>query len=106
MPSYFIAETLKYLYLIFSEDTELLPLDSIVMTTEGHPLTIKRRAAAVAAEACVPSEQAAEDVDGVDEARKAAAAEGDDGKDDESGKGDEREEKEELRGTPFVVRYD
>ena len=99
MPSYFIAETLKYLYLIFSEDTELLPLDSIVMTTEGHPLTIKRRAAAVAAEACVPSEQAVEDVDGVDEARKAAAAaEGDDGKNDESGNS--------VRGIPFVVRYD
>ena len=49
-------------------------------------LSIKRRAAAVAAEACVPSEKAEEDVDGVVEARKAAAAEGDDGTDDESGK--------------------
>ena len=37
--SFFIAETLKYLYLLFSED-DVLPLDEWVLTTEGHPLPI------------------------------------------------------------------
>ncbi|KAH3744556.1 mannosyl-oligosaccharide 1,2-alpha-mannosidase IB [Pelomyxa schiedti] len=36
---YFLAETLKYLYLLFSED-ELVPLDKFVFTTEAHPLSI------------------------------------------------------------------
>ncbi|RWS25474.1 alpha 1:2 mannosidase precursor-like protein [Leptotrombidium deliense] len=39
--SFFLAETLKYLYLIFSDD--LLPLDKWVYNTEGHPLPIKGR---------------------------------------------------------------
>ena len=34
MPSYFLAETLKYLYLLFSGDA----MDGIVFTTEAHPL--------------------------------------------------------------------
>ncbi|XP_078619706.1 mannosyl-oligosaccharide 1,2-alpha-mannosidase IA-like isoform X1 [Branchiostoma floridae x Branchiostoma japonicum] len=38
--SFFLAETLKYLYLLFSEDT-LLPLDSWVFNTEAHPLPVK-----------------------------------------------------------------
>lgn len=38
--SFFLAETLKYLYLIFSDDT-LLPLDQWVFNTEAHPLPIK-----------------------------------------------------------------
>ncbi|RWS31610.1 mannosyl-oligosaccharide alpha-1:2-mannosidase isoform A-like isoform X2 [Leptotrombidium deliense] len=42
--SFFLAETLKYLYLIFSDD--LLPLDKWVFNTEGHPLPIKGRNAA------------------------------------------------------------
>ena len=37
--SFFLAETLKYLYLIFSEDT-LLPLDRWVLNTEAHPLPV------------------------------------------------------------------
>jgi hypothetical protein len=37
MPSYFLAETLKYLYLIFAPD-EALDLDRVVLTTEAHPL--------------------------------------------------------------------
>ncbi|GAA48385.1 mannosyl-oligosaccharide alpha-1 2-mannosidase, partial [Clonorchis sinensis] len=37
--SFFIAETLKYLYLIFSEDT-LFPLDRWVFNSEGHPLPV------------------------------------------------------------------
>ena len=37
MPSYFLAETLKYLYLIFAPD-ETLDLDRLVLTTEAHLL--------------------------------------------------------------------
>ncbi|OON22410.1 glycosyl hydrolase family 47 [Opisthorchis viverrini] len=37
--SFFIAETLKYLYLIFSEDT-LFPLNRWVFNSEGHPLPV------------------------------------------------------------------
>ena len=36
MPSFFLAETLKYLYLLFSPET--LPVDSVVFNTEAHPL--------------------------------------------------------------------
>ncbi|BES88240.1 Glycosyl hydrolase family 47 [Nesidiocoris tenuis] len=38
--SFFIAETLKYLYLLFSDDS-LISLDEWVYNTEGHPLPIK-----------------------------------------------------------------
>ncbi|KAH8362474.1 hypothetical protein KR200_002846 [Drosophila serrata] len=38
--SFFLAETLKYLYLLFSDDS-LLPLDKWVFNTEAHPLPIK-----------------------------------------------------------------
>jgi mannosyl-oligosaccharide alpha-1,2-mannosidase len=38
-PSYLIAETFKYLYLLFSPK-ELLPLERYVFNTEGHPLRI------------------------------------------------------------------
>jgi len=37
--SYFLAETLKYLYLLFSSDKNL-PLDEFVFNTEAHPLKI------------------------------------------------------------------
>jgi mannosyl-oligosaccharide alpha-1,2-mannosidase len=37
MESFFLSETLKYLYLIFSPK-ELLPLDEFVLNTEAHPL--------------------------------------------------------------------
>jgi mannosidase alpha-like ER degradation enhancer 2 len=37
MPSYFLAETLKYLYLMFAPD-ETADLGKIVFTTEAHPL--------------------------------------------------------------------
>lgn len=36
MESFWLSETLKYLYLLF-EDEELLPLDEIVFNTEAHP---------------------------------------------------------------------
>lgn len=38
--SFFLAETLKYLYLLFSED-ELISLDEYVFNTEAHPLSIR-----------------------------------------------------------------
>jgi glycosyl hydrolase family 47 len=37
MPSYFLAETLKYLYLLFAPDSAL-DFDHVVFNTEGHPL--------------------------------------------------------------------
>jgi len=37
--SYFLAETLKYLYLLFSEE-DPIPLDTWVFNTEGHPLPV------------------------------------------------------------------
>ncbi|KAG7465683.1 hypothetical protein MATL_G00156020 [Megalops atlanticus] len=40
--SFFLAETLKYLYLLFSED-EHLPLEHWVFNTEAHPLPVIRR---------------------------------------------------------------
>ncbi|XP_056434669.1 endoplasmic reticulum mannosyl-oligosaccharide 1,2-alpha-mannosidase [Gadus chalcogrammus] len=40
MESFFLGETLKYLYLLFSNDTELLSLDKFVFNTEAHPLPI------------------------------------------------------------------
>ncbi|KAI0729958.1 glycoside hydrolase [Fomitopsis betulina] len=39
MPSFFLAETLKYLYLLFT-DEDLIPLDRWVFNTEAHPLPI------------------------------------------------------------------
>jgi mannosidase alpha-like ER degradation enhancer 2 len=38
MPSYFLAETLKYLYLLFVPDPAPVDLRTIVFTTEAHPL--------------------------------------------------------------------
>lgn len=38
--SFFLAETLKYLYLLFSDDN-LLSFDQWVFNTEAHPLPIK-----------------------------------------------------------------
>ncbi len=37
MPSYFLAETLKYLYLLFAPDSTL-DFDHVVFNTEAHPL--------------------------------------------------------------------
>ncbi|KAJ7493206.1 glycoside hydrolase [Mycena galericulata] len=39
MPSFFLAETLKYLYLMFV-DQDIIPLDKWVFNTEAHPLPI------------------------------------------------------------------
>nr|KAJ3417689.1 hypothetical protein HK105_000924 [Polyrhizophydium stewartii] len=38
--SFFLAETLKYLYLLFSDDATV-PLDRFVFNTEAHPLSIR-----------------------------------------------------------------
>lgn len=42
MQSFFLAETLKYLYLLFSPST-VVPLDEWVFNTEAHPVRIKTR---------------------------------------------------------------
>ncbi|KAL2918117.1 hypothetical protein HK105_202531 [Polyrhizophydium stewartii] len=38
--SFFLAETLKYLYLTFSDD-DVLPLEQFVLNTEAHPVSIR-----------------------------------------------------------------
>ncbi|XP_072244683.1 mannosidase, alpha, class 1B, member 1b isoform X1 [Leuresthes tenuis] len=40
MESFFLGETLKYLYLLFSDDLNLISLDQYVFNTEAHPLPI------------------------------------------------------------------
>ena len=39
MESFFLGETLKYLFLLFSDD-EIIPLNKYVFNTEAHPLPI------------------------------------------------------------------
>lgn len=39
METFFLAETLKYLYLLFGS-TEVFPLDKYVFNTEAHPLPV------------------------------------------------------------------
>lgn len=41
MPSYFLAETLKYLYLLFAPEGTL-DFDRVVFNTEARPLRILR----------------------------------------------------------------
>jgi mannosyl-oligosaccharide alpha-1,2-mannosidase len=41
METFFLGETLKYLYLLFG-DTSVLPLTQFVFNTEAHPLPIVR----------------------------------------------------------------
>lgn len=40
MESFFLGETLKYLYLLFSDDQYLISLDQFVFNSEAHPLPI------------------------------------------------------------------
>lgn len=40
METFFLGETLKYLYLLFG-DTDVLPLEHYVFNTEAHPLPIR-----------------------------------------------------------------
>ncbi|XP_005106053.1 endoplasmic reticulum mannosyl-oligosaccharide 1,2-alpha-mannosidase [Aplysia californica] len=46
MESFFLSETLKYLYLLFSDDPNLISLDKFVFNSEGHPLPIDKVAEA------------------------------------------------------------
>uniref|UniRef100_A0A183CEC7 alpha-1,2-Mannosidase n=1 Tax=Globodera pallida TaxID=36090 RepID=A0A183CEC7_GLOPA len=41
MESFFLAESLKYLYLLLADDQQMLPLDQWVFNTEAHPLPIR-----------------------------------------------------------------
>lgn len=43
METFFLGETLKYLYLLFS-DKNVLPLDKYVFNTEAHPFPIQGNA--------------------------------------------------------------
>lgn len=43
MESFFLSETLKYLYLLFSDDRYMIDLRTFVMTTEAHPLPIRNK---------------------------------------------------------------
>lgn len=40
MESFFLAETLKYFYLLFSDNSDLINLDTYIFNTEAHPLPI------------------------------------------------------------------
>ena len=40
METFFLGETLKYLYLLFG-DSSVIPLDKFVFNTEAHPFPIK-----------------------------------------------------------------
>ena len=40
MESFFFAETLKYLYLLFAEKG-VMSLDEVVFNTEAHPMKMK-----------------------------------------------------------------
>ena len=43
MESFFLGETLKYLYLLFSDNPKLMDIDKWVFNTEAHPLPILNR---------------------------------------------------------------
>ncbi|XP_033374393.1 UDP-N-acetylhexosamine pyrophosphorylase-like protein 1 isoform X3 [Parus major] len=40
MESFFLGETLKYMFLLFSDDIDLINLDKYIFNTEAHPLPI------------------------------------------------------------------
>lgn len=40
MESFFLGETLKYLFLLFSDDHSVINLDNWIINTEAHPLPI------------------------------------------------------------------
>lgn len=42
MESFFLGETLKYLYLLFADDPKLLDLDKVILNSEAHPLPVYR----------------------------------------------------------------
>lgn len=40
METFFLGETLKYLYLLF-DDSSVIPLDQFVFNSEAHPFPIR-----------------------------------------------------------------
>eukprot|EP00850_Spirogloea_muscicola_P023529 SM000364S13664 [mRNA] locus=s364:793:1731:- [translate_table: standard] len=56
METFFLGETLKYLYLLFADDG-VLPLNAFVFNTEAHPLPMFTRVNASAAAAVVRNPQ-------------------------------------------------
>jgi hypothetical protein len=74
--SFFLAETLKYLYLLFS-DSATVDLEQWVFNTEAHPLRVTRRDTSLLAEAEAPAADAT-----TDELAALAAAGGNAGADD------------------------
>jgi endoplasmic reticulum Man9GlcNAc2 1,2-alpha-mannosidase len=42
MESFFLSETLKYFYLLFSDNRKLIDLDEYVFNSEAHPLPISK----------------------------------------------------------------
>ena len=40
METFYLAETLKYLYMLFSDNPKLFALDEFVFNTEAHPLPV------------------------------------------------------------------
>ena len=53
MESFWLGETLKYLYLLFSDDPALLPPECFVFNTEAHPLPVVASDGVPDTEACV-----------------------------------------------------
>lgn len=45
MESFFLGETLKYLFLLFTDDSSLISFDKWVLNTEAHPFPIMKSAA-------------------------------------------------------------
>lgn len=43
MESFWLSETLKYLFLLFTDDPLVVPLACFVFNTEAHPLPVLRR---------------------------------------------------------------
>ena len=39
METFFVGETLKYLYLLLT-DSDIIPLDQFIFNTEAHPLPV------------------------------------------------------------------
>lgn len=42
MESFFLSETLKYLYLLFADDRFIIDLNKYVINSEAHPLPIHK----------------------------------------------------------------
>ena len=40
METFFLGETLKYFYLLFSDNFDVISIDSWIINTEAHPLPI------------------------------------------------------------------